>query len=164
MTTLRRVASRVGRFGWYPLMLALAWYLEVYAVGRVELPAGARSLAIVVVIAIVITAACIAILGRERGSMAAVMLLIGLIVVRRPIAALPFIAGDRPVDDRTAMVRSRPDPPSMGRIHEGLTVLVGVLLAIQVVQVATFSAPAPMVASTAWAAQPSPQLIRRTST
>ena len=149
-----RAAWSFGRLGWYPLLLAIAWYLEVYAVGRVEPAAGARSFALVVVAAVAITVACIAVLGRDRGSMAAAIVLVGCIVVRQPILVVPFAAGFvLLLIERRWSDQGRMHLPWQ-RVHEGMTALVAVLLAIQIGQVVTFTEPAPMMARTAWAAQP----------
>ena len=44
---LMRLLAELDGSGWYPLMLALAWYLRVYAVADIEPAPAIRSLAMV---------------------------------------------------------------------------------------------------------------------
>ena len=144
----------ITRFGWYPLLLGLAWLLQAYTVGRVEPAAAARSFVVIVVVSLVVTVIAIRFLGRDRGSLVAAIVLIGLVAAKTPVLAIPFIAGvvllvvERRWSDEGRLHLPWP------RIHEALTLFVGVLFLVQLVQFATRADPAPLVSADAWAGQP----------
>ena len=143
----------LSRFGWYPLLLALAWLIQAYSVARAEPPAALRTFVVVAVVALVITAIGIRLLGRERGSLASAIVLVGLIAARSPLFALPFVAGVLLlVVERRWSAQGRIHLP-WRRIHEALSVFVLALFLVQVAQLATRSDPAPVVASNAWGGQ-----------
>ena len=101
-----------------------------------------------------VTAIAIAFLGRDRGSLVAAIVLVGLVAAKSPLLAIPFIAGIvLLVIERRWSEEGRLHLP-WPRIHEALTLFVGVLFLVQVVQFATRSDPPPLVAADAWAGQP----------
>jgi len=145
--------DRLSRFGWYPLLLALAWLLQAYSIARAEPPAAVRTFVAVAAVALLTTAIGIRLLGRERGSLASAIGLVGLIAARSPLYALPFVAGVLLLFvERRWSAQGRIHLP-WRRIHEALSVFVLALFLVQVAQLATRSDPTPEVASTAWAGQ-----------
>ena len=105
-------------------------------------------------VSLVVTAIAIAFLGRDRGSLVAAIVLVGLVAAKSPLLAIPFIAGIvLLVIERRWSEEGRLRLP-WPRIHEALTLFVGVLFLVQVVQFATRSDPPPLVAADAWAGQP----------
>ena len=85
----------ITRFGWYPLLLGLAWLLQAYTVGRVEPAAAARSFVVIVVVSLVVTVIAIRFLGRDRGSLVAAIVLIGLVAARTPLLGDPVFRRSR---------------------------------------------------------------------
>ncbi len=147
---LRRIAG----FGWYVILLAVSWLLEVYAVSRVEPPAASRAFLIAIALSLAVTLVATAILGRERGAFAAAIVVVALIAGRNPLIALvvPALVIILLIERRWfEQGRLRLPWP---RIHETLTILIAVLFVIQLGRVATMADPAPVVSPSAWADQP----------
>ena len=117
---------------------------------HVEPAAAIRTFALFIIVSIVVTAVAVGILGRERGSLLATMVLIGLIVVRDPLLLVPLLAA-LPLlfIERRWAAQGRTHLP-WPRIHEALTIVAAALVVVQLAQVATASDPNPEVASTAW--------------
>ena len=135
-------------------MLALAWYLRVYTVADIEPAPAIRSLAVITASALIVTSIAIRLLGRERGSAVAAIIVAALVTANGSVRALPFVlAIALIVIERSWAKRGRINVP-WPRIHDALTLIVGIMLVIQVWQVATVSGPEPMIASDAWAAEP----------
>ncbi len=143
----------IARFGWYPLLLSLAWLLQAYTVARVEPAAAVRSFVVIVVVSLVVTALAIGLLGQDRGSLVAAIVLVGLVAAKTPLLAIPFVVGVMLlVVERRWSREGRLHLP-WPRIHEALTLFVGVLFLVQLVQFASRADPAPIVAADAWAGQ-----------
>ncbi len=155
MTARMSAAWRVvGTFGWYPPLLVLTWFLEIYGQADVAPAAAFRPLLLLLAAGLVVTVLCIAILGRDRGSLLAAIVLIGMIAVRDPLMAIPFLAFVPLllVERRwTAMGRLHVPWP---RLHEALSVLVAVMFLIQAGSVVLSTRPAPALPRDAWASQP----------
>ena len=117
---------------------------------HVEPAAAIRTFALFILVSIVVTAVAVAVLGRERGSLFATMVLIGLIVVRDPLLLVPLLAAlPLLVIERRWAAQGRTHLP-WPRIHEALTIVAAALVVVQLAQIATASDPSPQVASTAW--------------
>ena len=150
----RRLREALGRFGWYPTILALVFVVEVLVAAPVDVAAATRPLIIATVISTALTATCIVMLGRERGSLGAALLITGAIEARSPLLVVPFVAAilllviERRWTDQGRLRLPWP------RIHESITILVAVLFLMQLGQVVVRSDPEPRLDPSAWADQP----------
>ena len=149
-----RLRTAITGFGWYPLMLALASYLQLYAVGRAEPAPAIRSFVIVCAIVIGLTAIGIRLFGRERGSAVAAIAVAALLTANGGVRVIPFFLAIGLLVVEGSWARQGRIHLPWARIHEALTVVVGVMLIIQIWQVVTIKQPDPMAAPGAWADQP----------
>ena len=158
MRNIGRVARRgVGAIAWYPCFFALAWALRLIADSNVDPVADYRSLMVIAVAAIGIAAAtrlivrntplagalaCLAVLALLKATTPAVVV---LFVLAALLLALEFRL------ERRGRLKL-PWP----RIHEVLTILAAVMLALGIGDYASVLASRPSVGfDPAWAAQPS---------
>ncbi len=116
---LARLTTAMNGFGWYPLMLALASYLQLYAVGRAEPAPAIRSFLIVCAIAIGLTAIAIRLFGRERGSAVAAIAVAALMTANGGVRVVPFVLADRAADHRGRVGTPGPGPPPVGTDPRG---------------------------------------------
>ncbi len=149
-----RLRSSLTDFGWYPLMLAMASYLQLYVVGRTGPAPAVRSFALVCVIAIALTACTIHLFGRERGSAVAAIVVAALLSANAGLRVVPFLLAIGLLIIEHAWARRGRIRLPWGRIHEALTLVVCILLLFQLWQLVSITQPEPMAAPDAWAGQP----------
>jgi hypothetical protein len=66
--TIKRLGTIATAVPWYPVVLALVWFVHLYQVAHVEPSAAARSFIVFTGVAAVVTLACVWMLGTERGA------------------------------------------------------------------------------------------------
>ncbi len=139
---------------WYPALLALVWFVQIYHVSHVEAPAAARSLVVCLGMALVVTAVSVRCLGTYRGSLSAALVLMGMIAVSDAMVAVLVLAGvllltiDHHRMQASALRRAWP------WIHEALSIGVTVLILVTVATGLMYADPAPLLDSQAWSQQP----------
>ena len=155
MTALARSrpASVLHAFGWYPLALALAWFVQVLLDAEVELAPAVRPLAAFVLVPVALTLACTWLLGRERGTLLAAAAVVALITVRTPAMLLPFIAlVPLLLVERRWSREGRLKLPWV-RLHEALTILAAILLILQVARLLAAPTSPGSLTPAAWAGE-----------
>jgi hypothetical protein len=136
------------------LLLALAWFLQVYAEAEIEPSAAYRSLVVIIVVSLMVTAAGIRLLGRDRGTAMAALVIMALITAGDLLRLAPFVVAALLLLVERHWSRLGRVRLAWPRIHEAVSVMSVVLLAIQVGRLLTATTPAPAIASDAWVGQP----------
>jgi Sulfatase len=144
----------LGRFGWYPLLLALILVVQVLVAAPVDLAAATRPLIVATVISLLLSAICIGILGRDRGTLIAGLLVVTIISVRNPLIAGLVVAAVLLLLIERRWARQGRLLLPWPRIHEAITILVAILLVMQLGQIAIRHVPGPRLDPSAWADQP----------
>ncbi len=139
---------------WYPVLIALTWFLQAYQASHVEPVVALRSLVVVMVVAVAITAVCARLLGTQRGSVLASLVLMGAVVIHDTIVAVLLLAAAALLAIEHHRRLTSPIRYAWRRIHEGLSIAVTVLFLITVGNGLVYAEPSPLLDSQAWSAQP----------
>jgi hypothetical protein len=150
---VRTILQLVGGIGWYPLFIALAWFLQIFNEAGVEVAPAARPLIAFVTVPLLLTLACTLFLGRERGALLAAT---GVVTL---IAARTLVVGALPLAMAIVLVLDRRVGPSRNvrlpwsRIHEALTLVAALLLVTQVVGALGSATSGPVPTPPTWASE-----------
>jgi hypothetical protein len=146
-----------GRIGWYPTLIGLVYIVEPIAKFDVDLSSGARLIALVLALGLVVTVGWTRLLGKDRGGLAAAITLMALVGATSQVKLLPFVAAIILLVvewtwSRRGTLRIR---VPWSRVTEGLNVLLVVLLLVQLVGAVNVRLQRPAVgAASAWTAAP----------
>ena len=153
MTSIHGALAVVGRSALYPILLGLIYVLGPFVALELAPQAGIRAGILAVAVGLVLSAAMTRLLGPDRGAAAAALVIMALITASTIPKAAAFVLAlilllIEWYWSRSGMRLRVPWP----RITESLNVIIGVLVAMQLIQGVATRLGAPVVASPAsWA-------------